>query len=57
MVSGTVVTAFDNICKTVKAVLFVQIHNDNVKNRKLNLLLQTVTVHRYKPSTRYIRQP
>ena len=45
MVSGTVVTAFDNICKTVKAVLFVQfagpvnIHNDNVKNRKLNLLL------------------
>lgn len=63
MVSGTVVTAFDNICKTVKAVLFVQfagpvnIHNDNVKNRKLNLLLQTVTVHRYKPSTQYMRQP
>jgi len=50
-----------SIIKTVKAVLFVQfagpvnIHNDNVKNRKLNLLLQTVTVHRYKPSTRYIR--
>lgn len=52
-----------SIIKTVKAVLFVQfaspvnIHNDNVKNRKLNLLLQTVTVHRYKPSTQYIRQP
>lgn len=51
------------LIKTVKAVLFVQfaglvnIHNDNVKNRKLNLLLQTVTVHRYKPSTQYIRQP
>lgn len=52
-----------SIIKTVKAVLFVQfagpvnIHNDNVKSWKLNLLLQTVTVHRYKPSTRYIRQP
>ena len=52
-----------SIIKTVKAVLSVQfagpvnIHNDNVKNRKLNLLLQTVTVHRYKPSTQYIRQP
>lgn len=50
-----------SIIKTVKAVLFVQfagpvnIHNDNVKNRKLNLLLQTVIVHRYKTSTRYIR--
>ena len=63
MVSGTAVAAFDDVRKTVKAVLFVQfagpvnIHNDNVKNRRLNLLLQTVTVHRYKPSTRYIRQP
>lgn len=44
MVSGTVVTAFDNICKTVKAVLFVQfagpvnIHNENVK-KKLEIKL------------------